>query len=36
MFAGLMAKFSQNDAWKKYLLSTGDAELVECNGKDIY
>ncbi len=36
MFAGLMAKFSQNDAWKKYLLSTGDAELVECNGKDTY
>ncbi len=36
MFAELMAKFSQNDAWKKYLLSTGDVKLVECNGKDTY
>ena len=36
MFTGLMAKFSQNAAWKNFLLSTGDAELVECNGKDFY
>ena len=34
-FRGLMAKFSQNEALKTRLLTTGDAYLVECAHGDV-
>ena len=35
VFEGLLAKFSQNEELKKYLLDTGDELLAECSASDL-